>query len=180
MRFAIVLLCALVCGSTAVAGEFGRYADRIEARIGGAFYDTGLLTNHLYNGGVVNGEFLLPSLAFLKLIGAPRPYLGFDAGIADEPIHFLYAGLTWDYHLTRRLYLSGSVGGAINTAEELDASPDTRSLGTRATFHVGAAIGYDFTPAITAQIYTNHFSNAYLSSPNDGHDSSGVRLGFRF
>lgn len=180
MRFAMVLTCVLAGASSTLAAEFGKYADHMEARIGGAFYDRGLLTNHLYDGGVVNGEFLFRSPALLDAIGAPRPYLGVDAGLADDPIHFLYAGLNWDFHLTERLYVSGSVGGAINTAQDLKDSPNTRSLGTRATFHLGAAVGYDFTPAMTAQIYTNHFSNAYLSSSNEGHDSSGIRLGFRF
>jgi lipid A 3-O-deacylase len=165
----------------ALAGGFGTNADRIEARIGAAFYDTGLLTRPVrISGGAVNGEFLFTSPDFLDIIGSPRPYIGTDIGFATDPIHFFYAGLNWDYHFTQRFYVSGSVGGAIHTAANLVNPPTQRALGSRVLFHLGAAIGFDFTPNLTGQIYTNHFSNAGLASPNEGHDSSGIRFGYRF
>lgn len=175
---ALVISCLIV--SPVAAGGWGANADRMEVRIGGGFYDTGPLTNWGFRDFVFNAEILAPSPAFLTDIGAPRPYLGVELSAAANPIHFVYAGLGWDYHLTRRFYVSGSVGGAINTSSQLVDSSDTRALGTRATFHVGAAIGYDFTPSLTGQIYWNHFSNGYLVNPNEGHDSLGLRIGARF
>lgn len=185
---AIALSClttaVLVAAAPAYAQEdrrgFGINADMIEARIGAAFYDTGPLTNFEFQDFVLNGELLLPSPGFLSAVGSPRPYVGFDVTTADNPINFFYAGLNWDYNLTDRFYLSGSLGGAVNTADNLTNSPNTRSLGTRGTFHLGGAVGYDFTPRLTGQLYWNHFSNGYLSRPNDGHDSLGLRFGARF
>jgi hypothetical protein len=29
-------------------------------------------------------------------------------------------------------------------------------------------------------VYMNHFSNAGLAKPNDGHESTGFRMGYRF
>src|SRR5690606_7008568 len=93
---------------------------------------------------------------------------------------FAYGGLTWDYHVSPKVYLSGSLGGAVNNGRNLKGNPYGRSLGSNLGFHAGAAIGYDFTPDTTAQLYVNHFSNANLSKPNDGQESVGVRLGMRF
>lgn len=159
---------------------FGSYADRMEIRFGGMLYDRGLFSPDEYSGAVVNGEFLFRSPGFLDVIGSPRPYVGFDAAIADDPIHFFYAGLNWDYNLTHRLYLSGSVGGAITTADNLENPTTYKALGSRVLFHLGFAIGFDVTDNLTAQIYADHFSNAGLGDPNDGAESTGIRIGYRF
>ena len=64
---------------------FGNYADRMEIRLGGMLYDRGLFSPDEYSGAVINGEFLFRSPGFLDVIGSPRPYIGFDAAIADDP-----------------------------------------------------------------------------------------------
>jgi len=145
-----------------------------------AAYDTGPLTKHQYGGSSVNAEVVLPSPDVLSGIGSPRPYVGVDVSGVENAISVGYAGLTWDYHVTATLYVSGSLGGAINSAKELKHSRHTRSLGSNFGFHVGAAVGYDFSEDVTAQVYVNHFSNAYLARPNDGHETTGLRIGLRF
>jgi outer membrane scaffolding protein for murein synthesis (MipA/OmpV family) len=116
----------------------------------------------------------------LSAIGAPRPYVGFDAAIADDGIHFAYAGLNWDYNLTNRLYLSASVGGAVTTASNLKDPDDYKALGCRALFHLGLGLGYDLTDTVTVMAYADHFSNANLCEPNEGAESMGARVGLRF
>jgi lipid A 3-O-deacylase len=181
MRIPVATLALALLSSPALAGGFGTNADRSEARIGAAFYDTGLLTRPVrISGAATNGEVLFASPGFLDVIGSPRPYVGLDLGFTTDPIHFFYAGFNWDYHFTQRFYVSGSVGGAVHTQTDLVNPPTQRALGSRVLFHLGAAIGYDFTPNLTGQIYTNHFSNAGLAHPNEGHDASGVRFGYRF
>jgi hypothetical protein len=164
----------------ATAGGFGNYADKAEIRIGAGAYDTGPATRHEENGGSFNAEFLLPSPKLFSGIGSPRPYVGVDFANVDRAISVSYAGLAWDYSSTDRLYVSGSLGGAVNNAKELRHSPNTRNLGSNFGFHVGAAIGFDVTENVTAQAYINHFSNAGLAKPNGGHESTGIRLGYRF
>lgn len=90
---------------------------------------------------------MLPSPAFLTVIGSPRPYVGFDGSNVDHAINVGYAGLTWDYHVSKRIYLSGSLGASVNDAKVLKYSANTRSLGSNVGFHVDAAVGYDFTEA---------------------------------
>lgn len=161
-------------------GETGPYADRYEARIGVMAYDRGAFSTDDFSGTVINGEFLFKSPEFLSAIGSPRPYLGFDAAIADDPIHFAYAGLSWDMALTSRLYLSASLGGAVTTADNLEDPTAYKALGSRALFHVALGMGFDITRDLTLQLYADHFSNAGLTEPNNGAEAAGVRLGYRF
>lgn len=161
-------------------GEIGRYSDRYEMRLGLMAYDTGLFTTHEFSGAVINGEFLFKSPDFLSSIGSPRPYVGFDAAIADDPVHFAYAGLNWDIGLTDRLYLSASFGGAITTASNLQDPTTYKALGCRVLFQAGLGLGFDITPDLTAQLYADHFSNGEICSPNAGAEAAGFRIGYRF
>ena len=162
-------------------GEIGRHADTFEFRLGALSYDTGLFTSKLYDGLVINGELAFPSPDFLYSIGSPRPYLGFHLSTASNPIHFAYGGLPWDTYLTDRFYLSGSLGGAITTADELNnRSEGYKALGCRGLFHVAVGAGFDITPNTTIQLYADHFSNAGLCSPNNGAENAGIRFGYRF
>lgn len=152
----------------------------MEARLGLLAYDRGAFSSDVFDGVVVNGEFLFRSPEFLGGIGSPRPYVGFDAAIADDPIHFFYTGLSWDMSLTNRTYLSANVGGAITTARNLDDPTQYKALGSRVLFHLGAAVGFDLTDHVTMQLYADHFSNANLTKPNNGAEATGLRFGYRF
>ena len=176
-------------GSAAVAGDrhlfgdvglVGKNADRYEVRLGLASYDTGIFSHKDYDGAVINGEFVMPSPDFLYDLGSPRPYIGVDIGIADDPVHFFYAGLNWETYFTDKIYLSNSLGGSINTADDLKHPDDTKALGCRALFHLGIGLGYDITESVTTQLYADHFSNANLCSENNGQESAGIRVGYRF
>jgi lipid A 3-O-deacylase len=159
---------------------FGGYSQYTEARLGVMAYDRGIFTTDDYSGTVINGELLFRSPEFLSGIGSPRPYLGFDIAIVDDPIHFIYAGLNWDYSLTNRLYISASVGGAITTAEDLHTPTTYKALGCRALVHLGLGIGFDITERFTIQAYADHFSNGNLCEENEGAEAMGVRVGYRF
>jgi lipid A 3-O-deacylase len=161
-------------------GQIGKNADKFEIQLGLLSYDTGLFTRQEFNGAVLNGEILFPSPDFLYSIGSPRPHIGFDAALVDNPIHFAYAGLTWDVYFTNRLYLSASAGGAITTADDLDNPSEYKALGCRGLFHLGAGLGFDMTEKITVQLYADHYSNAGLCDRNQGAENAGIRFGYRF
>lgn len=180
IRATSIGLVAALIAFPATAGRFGKYADKAEIRIGAGLYDTGPATGHTQDGGSFNTEFLLPSPELFSAIGSPRPYIGVDFTNVSHAISVGYAGLTWDYSVTDRLYVSGSLGGAVNNAKELRNSQFTRNLGSNFGFHVGLAAGFDVTPELTAQVYVNHFSNAGLAPPNGGHETTGFWLGYRF
>ena len=168
--------------STFLGGiDIGKNADRYEVRAGGAMYDAGPFTPDTFDGGVINGEILAPSPAFLAGIGSPRPYIGTDIAISDDPIHVFYAGLNWEAYLTDRFYLGFSLGGSVNTDDKkFNDEGGKRDLGSPVLFHLQASAGVDFTPDIGVQVFLNHFSNANLASSNDGLESTGARMIFRF
>jgi hypothetical protein len=160
---------------------FGKNAERWEVRAGAAVYDFGPFSPQSFSGAVINGEVLAPSPGFLGFIGSPRPYLGADIAVSDHPIHVVYAGLNWEAYLSRRLYLGFSAGGSLNNRRsQTNEHGEVKDLGSSVLFHLQASAGYDFTENMTAQVYINHFSNAQLGSSNDGLESMGARLGFRF
>lgn len=161
-------------------GQIGKNADKLELQLGLLSYDTGLFSTQKFHGAVVNGEVLFPSPDFLYFLGSPRPHIGFDAALVDDPVHFVYTGLTWDTYLTDRLYLSASLGGALTTADNLKDPTEYKALGCRTLFHLGAGLGFDVTENATVQLYADHFSNANLCSPNDGAEAAGIRFGYRF
>lgn len=181
---------ALVCLAPPAAAEsmylfgdriqFAKNSDRFEAKFGVMSYDTGVFGPNQFDGVVFNGELLFPSPGFLAPIGAPRPHIGFDAAVADDPVHFFYAGLTWDAYLTNRFYLSGSLGGAVHTAKDLIAPTTYKPLGCRVLFQLGASVGFDITDNATVQLYADHFSNANLCDRNGGAEAAGIRFGYRF
>ena len=168
--------------STFLGGiDIGKNAARYEVRAGGALYDAGPFTPDTFDGGVINGEILAPSPAFLAGIGSPRPYIGTDIAISDDPIHVFYAGLNWEAYLTDRFYLGFSLGGSVNTDDEkFNEDGEKRDLGSPVLFHLQASAGFDFTQDVGVQVYLNHFSNANLASSNDGLESTGARLIYRF
>ena len=161
--------------------RFGKNADYWEVRFGGGAYDFGPTTPSDFSGGVVNFEVVAPSPDFLARIGAPRPYIGTDIAISDDAIHVVYAGLNWEAYVTRRLYFGFSGGGSWNTGpKQTAASGASKNLGSVILFHLQLSIGFDITEKLTAQVYLNHVSNAYIANSNPGLESVGGRVGVRF
>ncbi|WP_173931842.1 acyloxyacyl hydrolase [Chelativorans sp. Marseille-P2723] len=159
----------------------GVHAHWQEVRFGVLAYDRGFFSTDDFSGVVINGEYVFRSPEFLRPVGSPRPYIGFDVAIADDPIHFVYGGLNWDFRISDRIYLGLSLGGAVTTAEDLKNPSNYKALGCRALFHLGAAVGYDFSERWTVQAYTDHFSHGGLcSSVNNGAEATGIRIGYRF
>lgn len=159
----------------------GKNAAKWELRAGAAAYDTGVFSAQTFSGTVLNAELLAPSPGILSGIGSPRPYVGTDIAISDDAIDVFYAGLNWEAYLTSRLYLGFSLGGSVNTDQaKRNEHGEEKDLGSPVLFHLQASAGFDITPTLTAQVYYNHFSNAGLADSNDGLESIGARLGFRF
>lgn len=161
--------------------KIGKNAAKWEVRGGIAAYDSGVFSKQTLDGVVLNAEILAPSPDFLAGIGAPRPYVGADIALSDDPIDVFYAGLNWEAYLTKRFYVGFSFGGSINTDDAVrNAAGDEKDLGSHLLFHLQASAGFDVTQNLTAQVYYNHFSNAGFARANNGLESVGARLGWRF
>ncbi len=158
--------------------QFDKNADLLEVRMGVLSYDTGIYSTKEHDGAVINAEVLFASPTFLERIGSPRPYLGVDFAPDPDQVDFLYAGLNWEAYFTERLYLSMSLGGSLNNAEDVHAGVD--ALGCRALFHLGGGLGFDLSRKLTLQLYADHFSNANVCPENAGAEAAGIRFGYRF
>ncbi|WP_169054141.1 acyloxyacyl hydrolase [Nitratireductor sp. XY-223] len=162
--------------------EIGKHAKDWEVRFGGGAYDTGPASPNHFSGAVINGEILLPSPDILAALGSPRPVIGADIAISDNPIHVVYTGLNWQVHLTRWLYIGFTGGGSWNSSQVTTdpVSGATKDLGSDWLFHLQASVGVDITEDILVEVFYNHYSNASLTDFNIGLESVGGRMGYRF
>lgn len=156
-----------------------------ELRGGLYAHGVGPLSHRKEDGVAVNAEILFPSPSFLSVVGAPRPHIGGNYATRSGATSQVYAGLTWRLPLIERTFFEAAGGVAVHTGET-DFSPDdpniatTTYFGCRAHFRLAADLGYMLTDRLSVSLHADHISNAGLCSENEGLDSSGVRIGYRF
>ena len=157
-----------------------------EVKLGLLAHDVGFLTHHVESGADVNLEILFTSPSLLRFIGSPRPHIGADINTAGNTSDG-YFGLTWEASLQElfgfapRVFLAGSLGGAVHDGYLTSGAPPGRKLlGSRILFRESAELGYRLTPTISVSAILDHISNANLAPRNAGITSAGARLGFRF
>lgn len=114
--------------------------------------------------------------AWLDVILRPRIHLGTSINTAGDT-NQLYAGLTWDAKLTRRLSLELTFGGALHDGPTGDGHED--SYGCSLNFRESASLGYALDERWTLYGTVAHMSNANLCDHNSGLTSVGVRLGYK-
>jgi lipid A 3-O-deacylase len=85
----------------------------------------------------------------------------------------LYAGFTWDTFLTRRLFIEGSLGGAVHDG-------DDAYFGCRANFRESGSVGFMLSERWDVLAIVDHMSNANLCDPNRGLTNIGIRFGRRW
>jgi len=174
-----IVLMLLMVPVSSIAGEPD--AKPLISEVRGGFYahDIDLVSFHREGGSDINGEILFSSPDFLDAIWSPRPHIGATVNMSGNT-SYAYAGLTWEFDLPAGFFVDANLGGAVHDGY-LDTDKGTRkSLGSRALFRLGAALGYNLTEKWNVSLQFEHVSNAYLADPNEGMDNLGVRLGYRF
>ena len=133
------------------------------------------------NGGLdLNAEIL-----FAKPWGSndqwwlPRPHLGTTVNFEGKT-STIYAGLTWQYHLTQRVFGEASFGGSLNNGQLQDFHNARNALGCHGLFRVSGSLGYDLTEHWSIMATVEHNSNANLCDNNRGITNYGLRIGYRF
>ena len=157
-----------------------------EVKAGGLAHDVTFLGRHVESGADVNLEMLFTSPDLLSVIGSPRPHIGADIN-TDGNTSDGYFGLTWGISMIQnlfspgdRVFVTGSLGGAVQDGFELTAPPGRKRLGSPVLFRESAELGYQVTPTISVSAILDHISNANLAPRNAGITSAGARLGFKF
>lgn len=140
-------------------------SEEAETLINGEFLFNIGLSQHVYDDPIRN--------FFLR----PRAHVGVSV-TPDEGTNQVYAGLTWETHLTNRIFAELSFGGTLHDGPT--AANDPNSYGCSLLFRESVSIGYEVTEHIRVMATVDHMSNAGLCDQNQGLTNAGVRLGYRW
>lgn len=177
-----VLVCSLGCifSSSVYADEWKASAWLHEVKFGVLHHDTSDLWSGFRreNGVDFNLEAIFsPHRRFLG--GVIRPALGGSVNTVGDTSK-LYTGLRWQYEHTSGMFFGIGLGGAIHDGKLHLRDNDRKALGSRVLFHIPIEIGYRLSAKSSVSVYFDHVSNAYLAHANEGMDTLGGRLGYRF
>lgn len=158
-----------------------------EVRLGVAAHDRGPFTDRTEEGLDVRVEALFASPGFLRWIGAPSPHLGVLAATGEGATSYGYFGLTWRRRFLTDWYFEGGFGGAAHDGAPLREDQQStaqrenqKPLGCRVLFRQNLSLGYRVTERISVSLFTDHVSNANLCDSNEGLDTFGAQIGYRF
>lgn len=151
-----------------------------EIKFGVLHHDTGSLWSNFRreNGVDLNLEAIFsPHIQFLG--GTIRPALGGSVNTVGDTSK-LYAGMRWQYEHGSGLFVGIGLGGAIHDGKLHLHQSDRKALGSRVLFHIPVEIGYRFSAKGSLSVFFDHVSNANFADANEGMDTLGGRLGYRF
>ncbi|MEQ8604990.1 MAG: acyloxyacyl hydrolase [Marivibrio sp.] len=182
VRTAAAACALLVAAAPAASAEDGRSNSSAlhEVSVGLLDHDTdGLWSNFNREEGVdVNAELLFAPLA--EVIGGRlHPALGLSINSSGDTSK-AYAGVRYRYETVGGPFFGLGFGAAVHDGETEAVAADKKALGSRVLFHNVAEAGWRFTERYAASIYFDHVSNASLADENEGLDTLGLRLGYRF
>ena len=178
--FASLLIAAFIITASGIAAQAQDAFNRYEIR-GGVFAHDPVSPEK--GSADINAEFLTPRLpiqggAWQVLV--PRLHLGGTINTAGKTSHG-YTGLTWDYDLTKSLFVEASLGGDLNngkTGNQLVAGRN--AMGCSAAFRESASLGYRINTSLSLMGTIEHVSNAGFCERNRGLTNMGLRLGYSF
>jgi Lipid A 3-O-deacylase (PagL). len=131
------------------------------------------------NGEVLFSKFFRSDNAIIDLL-IPRLHVGGSVNTAGKT-SYAYAGFTWNYDITKEIFVEATFGGAFHNGETGDFVQKHRnSLGCSPLFRESAAIGYRLTDNWSIMATVDHMSNAGLCDQNRGLTNVGAKIGYTF
>lgn len=110
----------------------------------------------------------------------PRLHVGGSLSTSGKT-SYGYVGLTWDYNLSKAIFIEASFGGAFHNGETGDiAKKYENSLGCSPLFREAGAIGYRLNENWSIMVTVEHMSNAGLCDQNRGLTNVGAKIGYSF
>ena len=109
----------------------------------------------------------------------PAPYAFVSVNSAGDT-NFAAAGLSWKFG--RQLYFRPGIGIAVHDGpKNVEPGEDRIDFGSRVLFEPEAAVGYQFSEKMSAELSIVHLSHAKLfGRQNPGIDNIGVRVNYGF
>jgi len=110
----------------------------------------------------------------------PRPHVGatvnLGGGTSDA-----YFGLVWDLYIFKKIFIEGSLDGAVHNGNTGMYSPGgRRELGCNPLFRQSISVGADITRNWRVMFTLEHLENFELCHENAGLSNLGIRFGYRF
>ena len=153
-----------------------------ELRLGGFAHDP---WGPERGSGNVSGEIVLqrplkPADLFTSYF-VPRPHIGGSLSTGGKT-SYAYSGLTWTFDVGPRLFVEGSIGGALHTghASEALAPPGRAALGCSPLFREAGSVGVRLSANWNLMATVEHLTNNGLCNQNRGLTNIGARLGYSF
>jgi hypothetical protein len=113
----------------------------------------------------------------------PRPHVGGSLNF-DHKTSFAYAGFTWTVDVTPRVFVEGSLGGAVHSGSTernpFYVPPDRAALGCSPLFRESGSVGIRLSSNWNVMATVEHLSNAGACSQNQGLTNVGARFGYTF
>lgn len=151
-----------------------------EIRFGALYHDLGVWGGSSNEGGLdVNAELVFsPSLELFR--GIVRPNLGFSLNTTGDTSK-IYGGAVWNYRWPKGYFVDLAAGLAVHNGETDGGDVANKNqLGSPVLFRLAIETGYAFGRHHLISIMFDHISNGYLTEPNEGLDTLGLRYGYRF
>ena len=111
--------------------------------------------------------------------GYLRPAIGATINFGGDTSK-VYADLRWEIGAPSGVFFALGMGAALHDGRLDPDTPDRKALGSPVLFHPSVELGYRFAGGTSISIFADHISNGYSRRNNDGMDTIGVRLGYRF
>src|SRR5687767_9241876 len=134
--------------------------------------------------GAVAGEVLFAkpftSADLFASYFIPRPHLGGSIGVDSGS--YVYAGVTWSVDLSARVFVEGSLGGAVTDrlARFGDSSDRRLALGCSAVFREAGSVGVRLSTQWSLTATVEHLSNTGSCGDDGGLTNVGARVGYAF
>jgi lipid A 3-O-deacylase len=150
-------------------------------RFGLLAHDVGGLWSHSRaEGGIdLNAEIVFKKPSVEIWHGIIRPNLGVSIN-SQGGTSKAYGGLLWEFLFDNGYFVNSGVGLAVHDGQLESKDSNKKQLGSRVLFRIPFEFGFTISERHRISIMFDHVSNAYLTNPNEGMDTIGVRYGYQF
>ena len=150
-------------------------------RVGLAAHDVDKLWSHASKekGPDLCAEVIFNRMLFNLFRSAAYPNVGATINTRGDTSK-IYGGFRLEWEPFSTLMIATGLGLALHNGERDTDLADRKSLGSSVLFRIPIEIGYVFNPHYRIVLAFDHISNAYLFSPNEGMDTLGLMVGYRF
>lgn len=150
-----------------------------EIRFGALAHDQGVFVATKEEGLDINAELYFADLGWFDGAWEARPSIGVSVNTNGDTSQ-AYAGLTLGGPIAGPWFIEGAVGAAVHDGDLDKTMYDRKELGCRVLFHLAASTGVMVSDNVSLSLYLDHISNANLCDNNEGLETAGARIGFRF